>query len=180
VTLEDGTQSAGTYLIGTPVWNGQTVLHDDGGSGAENAVRIGFRITPVDEKGEATGSSQFYIYEPNCDSHTDTEGGYIETPSIDGTATLVSEDHLITQTSSIWTEASPVQRNVTLRRMGTFTSDTELFTLEAGEMVRIDLYIWLEGQDVDCTNAIGTEAQILASVQFAADYGSQSGMESID
>ena len=39
VPMEDGTEGAGTYLIGTPVWNSDTVLHDNGGSGAEYAVR---------------------------------------------------------------------------------------------------------------------------------------------
>lgn len=46
VPMEDGTEGAGTYLIGTPVWNSDTVLHDNGGSGAEYAARIGLRVTP--------------------------------------------------------------------------------------------------------------------------------------
>lgn len=180
VTLEDGTRSAGTYLIGAPVWNGDTVLHDNGGSGAEYAVRIGLRVTPVDKRGEATGDAVFYIYEPNCDAHAGGGTGYIETPNIDGGTGLVPAERLITQTVSSWSEVSPVQQNVTFRTMGAFTSPTELFSLEAGQMVRIDLYIWLEGQDVDCTNQIGTEAMVLASIQFAADYGSQSGMVPIE
>lgn len=180
VTLQDGTRSAGTYLIGTPVWNGNAVLHDNGGSGAEYAVRIGIKTTPVDQSGESTGEASFRIYEPNSDGHADGSTGYVATPSIDGGESLVPAERLITQTTSSWTEVSPVQQNVTFRQMGQFTSDTELFSLEAGEMVRIDLYIWLEGQDVDCTNRIGAEAQVLASIQFAADYGNNSGMVTID
>lgn len=176
VTLEDGTRSSGTYLIGTPVWDGEAVSHYDGGSGAEYAVRIGIRVTPVSETGAAAGSPVFYIYEPNSDRHISGAGGYAETPSIDGEPTLVPENRLITQTSSYWTEVSPVQQNVTFRSMGRFTSDTYLFSLEAGQTARLDLYIWLEGQDADCTYEIGEEARVFASLQLTADYGSQSGL----
>lgn len=180
ITLEDGTQSVGTYLIGTPVWNEQMILHQNGGSGAEYAMRVGIRVTPVDREGTPSGDSTFYIFEPNCDGHVEGGAGYMDTPSIDGTESLVPEGRLITQTTSSWTEAYPVQRTVTLREMGDFTSPKELFTLGAGGMARLDLYLWLEGQDVDCTNKIGDAAQILASIQFAADYSGQSGMITID
>ena len=46
-------------------------------------------------------------------------------------------------------------------------------------MVMIDLYIWLEGQDYDCTNLI-RDAQILASIQFESDPTGQSGLEPIE
>ena len=141
VVLEDGTDSAGTYLIGTPVWNEQTVLHDDGGSGAQYAVRIGLRVTPIDENGEAAGDAVFYIYEPNCDGHTEGETGYVTTGSIDGTETLVPSSRLITQTTSTWEETYPVQRIATIRTMGESTSDTDLFELPAGGKEQIDVYI---------------------------------------
>ena len=64
--------------------------------------------------------------------------------------------------------------------MGRFTSDTKLFALKARETVRIDLYIWLEGQDADCTNQIGEEARIFANIQFAGTYEDQSGLRPID
>ena len=63
--------------------------------------------------------------------------------------------------------------------MGSFDSDPVLFSLEAGEMAKIDLYIWLEGQDVDCTNQI-KDAQILANIQMEAGAGNQSGMKPIE
>ena len=46
-------------------------------------------------------------------------------------------------------------------------------------MVRIELYVWLEGQDVDCTNRI-SQAQILASIQFATETSGQSGLKPIE
>lgn len=174
VELNQGQDGAGTFVIGTPIWNSQSVLHDDGGNGAETAIRIGIRITSVSsETGEALGDHVFYIYEPNCDRHLSGEDGYVDTPSIDGTETLGSL--MLLQTASEWTEAYPVERDVTIKSLGEFESDTWLFDLWAGDVVQIDLYIWLEGQDIDCTNEI-EDAQIFANLQFDADYSAQSGL----
>lgn len=137
-------------------------------------------MTPLDGEGNTAGASAFYIYEPNSDRHVEGDPGYRETKNIYGDGGLVPADRLITQTTSAWTEVSPVQRNVVFRTMGRFTSDTKLFALKAGETVRIDLYIWLEGQDADCTNQIGEEAQIFANIQFAGTYEDQSGLRPID
>lgn len=179
VTMDNGTESAGTYLIGSPIWNGQTLVHEDGGSGAEDAIRIGIRVTPMEEGAEVNSLSTFYIYEPNSDEHADSTTEYVETENIDDGGPLVPADRLFTQTASTWSEVTPVQESVVLRNMGKFNTDTHLFTLEKDEMVRIDLYIWLEGQDVDCTNLIGQEAKIFAALQFEADYSAQSGMKPI-
>lgn len=180
VEVNDGENGSGTYVIGTPIWNEQSVLHDNGGSGAETAVRIGFMITPVDAKtGESLSSSEFYIYEPNCDRHIDSGiSGYVDTGSMNGDATLIDKNHLILQTASKWTEAYPVQRDVVIKELGNFITDTDLFSLEANDMVKIDLYIWLEGEDIDCTNKI-QQAQIVANIQFDADTDQQSGLVDI-
>lgn len=176
----DGHEGHGTYLIGTPLWNGDTISHDNGGVGAECAVRIGIRVTPVDKQGKPTGKPPvFYIYEPNADGHIDGTWGYVRTSSIDGAENLVSPDRLITQTTTAWTEAYPVQRDVLVYKMGEFTGDTKLFSLEANEMVKLELYIWLEGQDMDCTNQI-RQAKILANIQFTTEAGDQSGMTPIE
>ena len=180
VEIDEGLNGSGTYVIGTPVWDSQQVLHSNGGQGAENAVRIGFRVTPVDETGEPTDTtSQLIIYEPNVDSHIDDTWGYVPTPSIDGGDVLVPANRLIRQTSSSWSEAYPVQRSAIIRRLGDFQDDTTLFSLKPDEMVRIDIYVWLEGQDMDCTNMI-RKAQILTNIQFAGDPGNQSGMKPIE
>ena|GEM_PF-820212 len=180
VEVDEGINGSGTYVIGTPVWDGQNILHNNGGMGAECAIRIGIRIEPVNLAGEPTGAySIFYIYEPNSDRHIDGSVGYTPTPSIDATATLVPERNLILQSASTWTEAYPVQRNVVIHELGDFTTDVELFSLKSGQMVKIDIYCWLEGQDVDCTNEI-QGAQIMANIQFATEPDSQSGMVPID
>ena len=179
MAVEEGMDGSGTYLIGTPVWDKDNVLHSDGGNGAQTAMRIGLRVTPLEDGSPREDLSTFHIYEPNCNTHVDGSVGYLETPSIDGTASLVPDDRLIRQTTTTWKEAYPVQHDVVVKEMGQFEDDTYLFSLEAQQIVRIELYVWLEGQDVDCDNRIGHEAQIMANVQFFADPGGQSGMETI-
>ena len=177
----DGTQGAGTYDIGTPVWDSENVGHTNGGHGAEYAVRNGIRITKFDVATETRkGESVFYIYEPNSDKHINGENGMIETKSIDGTETLVPGNRLLRQTTSTWEEAEPVQRDVVIRELGEFATDSYLFDLAADEFAKIDIYVWLEGQDVDCTNEIGKESQIFVNMQFQAEANGQSGLEGIE
>lgn len=180
VEVNEGKNTAGTYVIGTPLWNTQTLLHDDGGQGAETAVRLGLRITKIDQElGKAYGDSEFYIYEPNYDVHIDPEiEGEVETENVDDQGPLTDEAHMIRQTASTWSEANPVQSDVTIKSLGKFDTTTELFELEPGEMAAIDLYIWLEGQDVDCSNLI-EDAQIIANIQLTTDYSAQSGLVKI-
>ena len=181
VEVKEGLKGAGTFVIGTPLWNAEEVIHNNGGSGAEYAIRIGFKIQKTDRNGISNkGPATFIVYEPNADRHIDDSHGYAETPSIDGGATLVPTDRLIRQTTSTWTEAYPVQREAVIHTLGEFETDTELFALEPDELARISVYVWLEGQDVDCTNVIGHEAQILASIQFATDASGQSGLVPIE
>jgi len=176
---EEGINGAGTYLVGAPLWNDQELAHVNAGQGAENAVRIGIRITPLGEDNQPLSHlDTYYIYEPNCDTHADGQMGYIPTPSIDGDESLVPFDQLILQNHSTWREAEPVQDGVQIYEFGSFTTPVELFTLDANQKVMIRLYLWLEGQDVDCTNEI-REAQIIANLQFKATPKSQSGLTPI-
>ena len=180
VEVDEGLDGSGTYLIGTPVWDSEEILHSNGGQGAECAVRVGIRITPVDTQGQPIGDeSVFFIYEPNSDMHLSGSTEYTVTPSIDETPSLVPEDRLILQTASTWTETNPVERNAVIKDLGEFTTSSDLWVLDRDEIIRVELYIWLEGQDIDCTNAID-RAQILASIQFAGDSSGQSGMDPID
>lgn len=172
----EGVSGAGTYLVGMPLWNKENLSHQNLGQGAENAVRIGIAITNLDQNNNLIeNTKRFFIYEPNSDSHIDGKVGYMATPSIDGDASLVPSDRLITQNRSEWGESTPVENGVVVYSIGDFNSNPELFSLKANEKVMIKLYLWLEGQDYDCTNAI-KEAQILANVQFKAEYQQNSGL----
>lgn len=181
IEVSEGIEGSGTYVIGTPLWNGQELLHDNGGSGAQYAIRVGLRIQKTDLEGnDLEEPPVFYIYEPNCDRHVEKGDGYIATPSVDGTTSLVPEERMITQTTSSWSEAIPVQKKVVIKEMGDFLTDTTIFSLEKDQLARITMYVWLEGQDVDCTNAIGHESQIMASIQFDAEYNAHTGLETIE
>lgn len=178
VTGSDGIEGSGTYVIGTPVWDDQRIIHNNGGNGAEYTIRVGIRITKLDEFGNIKANSvQFYVYEPNYDGHVDGSKLPIETSSINGSETLVSEEYMIRQTTSTWIEAYPVQRDVQIKELGEFVSEASLFELAKNEYAKIDLYFWMEGQDVDCNYSIGEDAKIMANIQFLAQDKGSSGLE---
>ena len=180
VEVDEGIHGSGTYVIGTPLWDDALIAHENAGFGAEMAVRIGIRVTPVDSSGVPTQEeTTFFIYEPNGDYHADGTWGYFPTPSVTGADNLVDEAFLIRQTMSSWTESNPVQQNVVIKDLGVFQDNPTLFRLLEDEMVRLDVYIWLEGQDADCMEWI-QKAQIMACLQFDADPDGGSGLQPID
>jgi hypothetical protein len=174
-------KGSGTFVIGKPIWNDETIQHDNGGKGTELAMRVGFLIRKTDLNGNPKEAPPvFYIYEPNCDTHKTGSTGYVNTPSIDGTDSLIREENLIQQTTNMWKESDPVEQNVVIRSPGEFTTETKLFEIKPGELAEITIYIWLEGQDIDCTNEIGHEAKLLVCLKFAGDTSGQSGMDTIE
>lgn len=178
VEVEEGVHGSGTYLIGVPEWNDEVLAHENAGLGAEMAMRIGIRVTEVDANGTNSGNSVFYIYEPNADSHIDGSTGYVKTPSATDAADLTDTALLIRQSASSWVDSDPVEQGVVIKNLGEFMDSPTLFTLQANEMVRLDVYIWLEGQDIDCISAID-EAKIMACLQFDADPVGGSGLQPI-
>ena len=175
--MEQTVKGSGTYLVGDP----------NTGRGPETAVRMGFRMTYVDSGGNPLGeTSPMYVYEPNADRHVDGSTEYIPTYSVDEFRPrgdddpteepenwfLVEEEQLIKQSFSR-SASEP----------GDFITNPTLFSIKPGEIVRIELYIWLEGQDVDCSNAMSdgvTTTKINANIQFTGTTESQSGMVPIE
>lgn len=164
---EGATTVPNTYVIADP----------NTGKGPETAVRIGLRMTYVDSEGnELSERGPMYIYEPNYDRHADGSTNYIPTYSVhDPESELVDESRMIRQT--FCREDEP----------GEFDTNPTLFSLKSGEIVRIELYIWLEGQDVDCSNIMHNatvkgdeEVKIYANIQFNGSTESQSGMVPIE
>ena len=179
VELNEGVNGAGTYVIGKPEWNAAVGAHTDAGHGTEYAIRIGFRVAKIDPNtGAEIEEPEFYIYEPNADKHIDGSVQFIDTKSIDGTDTLVNKTYLIQQSSSTWAEAEPAQRDVTVKTLGEFANNVVLFEVNPGEMFRLNMYIWIEGQDVDCYG-LPDESELAANIQFHTDYSGQSGMDDI-
>lgn len=175
LAINDGLAASGTYLIGEPLWNQDKILHENNGKGAENAIRIGIRVNRLNSDYTPTGETEFFIYEPNANAHSDGSVGYVSTPSIDGEDTLINSENIISQGASSWTENDPVERDVLVHYMGAFDGSSDLFKMKADEVVQIEIIIWLEGQDVDCTNAIA-DASIIANLQFHATVIGGGGM----
>jgi len=191
---ERGEKGSGTYVIGTPKWNSDKIEHENRGAGAESAIRFGFRMTPcsLDMEGnlEEKTSGPLIIYEPNADLHADKTGDYLQTPSINGYSTLVGEqwqNRLILQHGTTWAEQYPVEINKIKLTHGGFFKDQKptLFSIKPGEVVKIEMYIWLEGQDADCTNILDGamhDAQIWANIQFSGleERQNTNGLDIID
>lgn len=178
IETEEGKIGAGTWLIGTPTWDAVNVRHTNGGGGAETAMRVGIKVTDMSLTGAEIGTGTFYVYEPNYDTHIGGGTGYQETPSINGGPLADSDKHIMQSTSS-WTDANVVQKNVVISQLGEFTEDPYLFDLIAGKTVKIDLYFWLEGQDVDCGNLLVQEAMIMSNIQFRAEVQGGSDLKPI-
>lgn len=187
VVNQEGTQGAGTYVIGVAGWDLESLIHVNNGKGAESSIRIGIRTTPVDSAGNPLTDSEgnprkrgdMFIYEPNIDRHVGKNTGYYPTPSIDGTETLVPEDRLILQTATSWGDMeTPEISNIKLE-MGEFITNPTLFTVYPGEITKVELYIWLEGQDMDCVNPM-KGAQLIANLQFTGSTEAQTGMVPIE
>jgi len=171
---------SGTFVVGKPLWDGENIRHYNGGYGAETAIRLGFRFTPVNSDGSEAGElGQMIVIEPNANTHPDGSVGYIPTPSLDGADHLVEENRLILQDAATWVESDPVLRDHVVWTVGEFTTSTKLFRLEKNEVMRVEVYIWLEGQDADCNNRIGNAAQILANIQFTGEAGQSPGLTPI-
>lgn len=167
---EQGTQGMGTYVVADPV----------SPAGPETAVRLGFRMTYVDENGtELSERGAMYVYEPNADRHTDGSMDPIKTYSIDEflhpeEATGQARDWLLVENDRLIQQKFSRQDDP-----GEFLQNPTLFSLKSGEIVKVELYVWLEGQDVDCSNAMSdgvTTTKILANIQFTGSSESQSGL----
>ncbi len=246
VTLADETEGSGTYVMGMPIWDEEEGEHTNGGNGAENAIRVGFKITKytleeTEESAEEESASQtqytqemleaataesydFIIYEPNANAHnvyvdtspddedeqdelalaelTEEEredwlaeqallqdedalylaasmDGYVNTPSVDGTATLVPSEYLYPQAACLWGDTTPAVRGEVGKILGDFAVDPYLFTISPNEVVKIELYLWVEGQDIDCLS-VEEESQLFANIQFLGIYQTGSGLTSIE
>ncbi len=170
--VSEGRAGSGTYLLGNPTWNEEAGAHVNGARGLETAIRIGFRYAVTDLDGRVISDYNFKVYEPNCDSHVNTDSAeYIDTISIDG-GSLCDPENLVRQTASHWTETDPALADEVIYALGDFKDSAKVFRVTTSTMVKVTMYIWLEGRDVDCVNvASSLEASILGNIQLTADGG---------
>ena len=180
-TITALSEAYGTFVMGAPSFDMEGLMNIDGGKGAQNAIRFGIRTTYLDKTLNPLEDKEgnFFIYEPNCDRHATATEEYIKTPSIDGTDSLVPAERLIRQKALTWRDLNIAQINRVKIDLGEILDDVVLFDVGPETIVQMDIYIWLEGQDPECTNLM-SGAQIIANLQFIADIDDPSGMVSID
>lgn len=179
VELKDSQNGAGTFLREKLGWDKDNLSNYSIDAGARYAMRVGLRISPLDEEGNETISEKkTVIYEPNSDKHVDGADGYRPTTSIDDDSqTLIPEEYLYAQSVTTWQEKIPTKEGEVDYSYGEFLRENKaLFSLTAGSTVKIEVVIWLEGQDEDCCNAIAaTESQLFAQLAFRATGKHDSG-----
>lgn len=132
--------------------------------GLQNATRVAFVV--VDSAPNATSldtskvdaehaSSKVVIWEPNATAHNDTveatygvtDGNVYEYLGVNaaGAWTLGYVNNGILGLSNASGSAPKVE-------VKNGTSNFDLFSISANETVKITVFIWIEGQDVDCIN----------------------------
>ena len=148
------------------VYNGDT-------TGTENAMRVAFVVEGNVPAGSSldtiqslktTDSNNVYLWEPNYDTHTssgiknanDVYG--ITTSSVDnknlnydGIIQDIEEEILINRASANNYPSYFKSVDPDIKTMKGYSGYQNLFRLPAG-ITKIRVYMWLEGQDVDCEN----------------------------
>lgn len=114
-------------------------------------------------------SNRFIIYEPNADAHpadSELEGLYMETKPLGLKNGLITERRLLLETSTFLTvqrsdeafiaKTSNLSDRLNLSSVPAAgaTDDVYMIELEKNGPQRIRMFIWLEGQDVDCIEQI--------------------------
>ena len=160
----------------TPVYltSASNVIAVDASKGIENAARVAFVEQGNAAAGTAVGTVQALksdgttpaiIWEPNTDVHkpaavvaalstygiTTTETGAARI-NYNGVKALIPEDANIPLNSADTNYFSAVTPKLTSVAAGIPDTDyLPLFTLKAGT-TKVRIYMWVEGQDVDCEN----------------------------
>lgn len=153
--------------------NESKIFYNGNSTGTENATRVAFIVegnvpngTPLNtiQSLTTTNTNNVYIWEPNYDTHTsmgvanarsvyginttETNG---EALSYDGIKTTFTEQvELSKATSTLYPNYfQTVTPNI--KTVKNYTEFQPLFTLMEG-ITKLRVYMWLEGQDVDCEN----------------------------
>ena len=147
--------------------SGVTKMGEEDSTGLENAVRIGFlnkgtdsTNTPATARGLAGGTaSAQVIWEPNNTSHSTavinsgaaTSGASLSYKGVKAAGTGLTINNTVS-----FADVATLKTGATLTSAET-TEGNEVFSVEAG-ITKIRIYIWLEGQDVDCEDnaSLGT------------------------
>ena len=112
---------------------------------AVNAVRVSFKFED--------GSGTVKIYEPNSDKSNSGGTSAINNVSADEYGPEKYKNFIIKQNAD-----------------GTFANgvDTTLCTITEGVPMKVTMYVWFEGMDIDCKSEIALD-EIMGQIQFVAE-----------
>lgn len=159
------------------------------GKGLENAARIALikgsstedADTPTAVQGLTTTSGEVSMWEPNSDAHTEkgiqngVDLGWVQT------GTLNSTGNAPISYAGTNTEVTDIELSAAKAPTAGFTTMTPTWTTNKGDTVDLQLksgldkgatkyrvYMWIEGQDIDCQNyASGT--YLIYNLSFSLD-----------
>lgn len=160
----------------TPIYltNASNVIYSTGPKGLENASRIAFVMSGNTSAGsdlatiqglKATAGSEVILWEPNSDVHTaaavknaqdaygkgTTEGPGAAPLDYVGVKAPISSANNIPVNSTDGTYFGSISPKIKTPAAGIGTTFEKAFDLKAG-ITKVRVYMWIEGQDVDCEN----------------------------
>ena len=98
-----------------------------------------------------TAFGDSFIYEPNADTHLDSSVSGNEYHAVIAAAasqaTTGSNNHIIAN-------GEPAVGGVTTTAKTCGIGNTDMVTVPGGSVMKVLIYIWIEGQDIDCFNEI--------------------------
>ncbi|MBQ6494798.1 MAG: hypothetical protein IJI49_02220 [Bacilli bacterium] len=169
--------------------NDSQIFYNGNSTGTENATRVAFVVEGNVPDGTNLGTIQglfttntnnVYIWEPNYDTHTEngienarevygitTTATGAEALSYDGIKTSFTEQIRIENAKSTLYPNYFGEVNPRIKTIKNNTAYQPLFTLESG-ITKVRIYMWLEGQDVDCENKASVGNLTLA-LQFSTN-----------
>ena len=169
----------------------QVKYNGDANSGIENAIRVAFVVEGNTSSDDALGamhnlrtsdSNNVYIWEPNYDTHTDTGISHARlvynistlasgAPRIpyDGIKAEFGEGANVTFAKATSGDYPNYFSSVTPRITTVNGNPTyqHLWLLQAG-VTKVRVYMWLEGQDVDCENGASV-GNVSFNLQFSTN-----------
>ena len=167
----------------TDIWlttNSGVRTTDDTDTGIKNASRIAFVVLGNTSSGSSIEtiqglnngtSSNKYIWEPNYDVHTAAAVSHahdtynVTTTQTGGSqlaysgvkADIASTDNVIVRQSSATAYSTTYDDffgdvTISYATIAGFSTNQKIFSLQTG-VTKVRIYMWIEGQDVDCENA---------------------------
>ena len=159
-------------------------------SGLQNSSRVAFLVQGHADTGtDATTlyavnngtADELYIWEPNYDTHSaaavqhafSTYGVTINQTDVqqtyDGIKAQIDTGIQLKQANATANNTYFARVTPKINTETTFVENQEMFQLQAG-VTKVRIYIWIEGQDLDCeNNASGSEAQFNLQFTVAED-----------